>query len=252
MHCKAYCGQQACPLVADMYGYCSEHFKQERGLYHYYKAHEQMYYQSRHDDCDEALERKHQHITLAIQARQLHTDWFFHDNRCDSHEHHVLGLMYDQGLLQRGIFDSGRGYIGADINETTRARLEEAVLRVGSDWQGEQSRIFTTTFSTQDHPPLPHFRSESHLLLRSTLTGDLEENVCGRHGDMPAIQIVPPDTPGARYAPRPPELVNWEDFEVPEDSPWPDWCDEPAVSSGTESWCEEFVGEFDAERIEAL
>ncbi|RYP86187.1 hypothetical protein DL769_000799 [Monosporascus sp. CRB-8-3] len=206
MHCKAYCDQQACPLAADMYGYCSEHFKQERGLYHYYKAHEQMYHQYHHDECVNALERKHQHITLAIQARQLHTDWFFHDSKCDSHDDHVLGLMYDQGFLQRGIFDSGLGYISADINETTRARLEEAVLKIGSDWQ--------------------------------------EENVCGRYGDMPSIQIVSSDTPGARYVPKRPELVNWEDFEVPEDNPWTDvsgntdntwrnWCDEPAAASAT-------------------
>ncbi|RYP20715.1 hypothetical protein DL765_002665 [Monosporascus sp. GIB2] len=169
---------------ADKYGYCSEHFKQERGLYHYYKAHEQMYYQYRYDDSIEALQQGHQHITIAIQARLLHTDWFFHDSICYSHDYHDFGLMYDQGFLQRGIYDSGMGYIGADINKRTRACLEEAVLGVGSNWQ--------------------------------------EENICGQYGDMPAIQIVSPDTPGARYVPRRPELVKWEDpedSEVSKDSP---------------------------------
>ncbi|RYO82488.1 hypothetical protein DL762_006597 [Monosporascus cannonballus] len=119
-------------------------------------------------------------MTASAGSHRTHYD----DNiEALDHDYHVFGLMYIQGFLQRNIYGSGMGCINADNNERTRASLEEAVLRVGSNWQ--------------------------------------EENVYGRYGDMPAIQIVSPDTPGVRYLPRRPEM-NREDFEFPKVSPWPE------------------------------
>lgn len=122
--------------------YCYEHWRQERGLYRFYKAHEQAYEASRRvsqsldDDGTVELPRTYYHLNLAVCGRALHADWFYHNYGCVGHEDHLAGLRYHLGFLQTDIFDRGHAIIFADV-ENTAEMLKEAVIRVGADWKSK-------------------------------------------------------------------------------------------------------------------
>ena len=120
-----------------MDSYCYEHHRQERGLYRYYKAHEWEYEQSwklsRRFDGEDELANTYYHLNIAMCARELHSDWFYHGASDISHEAHIKGLTYNLSDLEREIWNRGHAILLKDV-QSTKDRIKEGVIRVGVNW----------------------------------------------------------------------------------------------------------------------
>ena len=69
-------------------------------------------------------------------AREIHAEWFYHNDGCESHETHIRGLNYDLWDLQQDIYSRRRAILLKDV-ESTKTRIKEGVIRVGENWNGE-------------------------------------------------------------------------------------------------------------------
>ncbi|KAI1378069.1 hypothetical protein F4677DRAFT_443983 [Hypoxylon crocopeplum] len=122
--------------------YCADHYRQERLVYDFYKAHEASweYYQEERDCSlsDITTQTKaHNHLTLAILARELHTEWFFGRGDCWAHEDHVHILRCERRTIEHLILQVGLAYDRAGVDVGVRQALEEAMMSLTSSSTSE-------------------------------------------------------------------------------------------------------------------
>ncbi|KAK6950655.1 hypothetical protein Daesc_007179 [Daldinia eschscholtzii] len=107
------------------------------------------------------LSQAHHLLSIAIAARQVHTNRYFRDDHCEGHQMRVYWLQSERSDIERSILLAGFGILGE----------REAAQGI------KKSLIETLEKVTEELP-----ECEFHTLIE----------------DLPAIEIVPEDTPGAR------------------------------------------------------
>ncbi|OTB09973.1 glycoside hydrolase family 3 protein [Daldinia sp. EC12] len=165
MSCKAYEGDVQCTSPKGNTSYCKKHRCQERALYYYYKQTEREWERCggtgfNSEDMGK-LSRAHQLLSIAIAARQVHTNRYFRDDHCEGHQMRVYWLQSERSDIERSILLAGFGILGE----------REAA-------QGIKNSLIETLEKVTEELP----ECEFYTLIE----------------DLPAIEIVPEDTPGAR------------------------------------------------------
>lgn len=128
------------------HGFCSEHYKKERGLYNYYKETEAIWEGAekegyRAEASIEAMESALYYATVTIHARVLHTEWFYPGGECPGHADHLYRLRGNRDFFIQNIFENGYAIVKSDVEEKVYAQLKKGVLEVDTHWTGKRSLI---------------------------------------------------------------------------------------------------------------
>lgn len=122
--------------------YCNKHRFQERALYYFYKLVERKceWYQYKELESDDIskLAEAHYLLSVAIGARQVHTDQYFRDDHCEGHELRVRWLKSDRNKIEESILRADYGIIGQqEVTQGIREILLEAVEKVDEELPGK-------------------------------------------------------------------------------------------------------------------